>query len=145
LLLAEASERSIGGKTPAEAEAHYEKGVRASMQMYTIYDASFAVTDAQVDAYLAARPYNVERPALDMIGYQLWVNHFLNWWEAWSDWRRSRRPNLIPTNYPGNITGGQIFERLLYPTAEVSGNPNFSSGATTNTNVTKVWWAGGPE
>jgi len=145
LLLAEASERSIGGLTPAEAKEHYEKGVKASMQMYTIYDASFAVTDAQVAAYLAAHPYGVEKPALEMIGEQYWANHFLNWWEAWSNWRRTGFPKLTPTNYPGNVTGGKIPQRLKYPAAEVGGNPNFSTGATTNDYVTKVWWAGGPE
>jgi len=145
LLLAEAAQRGIGGLNAGAAEAHYKEGVKASMQMYTIYDASLAVTDAQVDAYLAARPYNVERPALQMIGYQSWVNHFLNWWEAWSEWRRTRLPALVPTNFPGNVTGGKIFERLMYPTGEVAGNPNFSAGATLNNYVTKVWWAGGPE
>ena len=146
LLLAEAAQRGLGGLNAAAAKGHYDEGVKASMQMYTIYDASFAVSDAQVAAYLAARPYNVERPALQMIAYQLWVNKFLNWWEAWSDWRRNRvNLPLVPTNYPGNITGGKIFERLMYPNAEVANNPNFASGATTNDNVTKVWWAGGPE
>jgi hypothetical protein len=113
--------------------------------MYNIYDPSFVVTDAQVTAYLAAHPYNVEKPALEMIATQYWVNHFLNWWEAWSNWRRTRLPVLVPTNYPGNVTGGKIFERLKYPNAEVAGNPNFASTATTNDYVTKVWWAGGPE
>jgi hypothetical protein len=150
LLLAEAAQRGIGGLTAAAAPAHYNEGVKASMQMYTIYQKagdppSLSVSDAQVNAYLAARPYNVERPALQMIAYQLWVNHFLNWWEAWSDWRRTRLPALVPTNFPGNVTGGKIFERLKYPNAEVAGNPNFKTGATTNDYVTKVWWAGGPE
>jgi hypothetical protein len=115
------------------------------MQMYTIYDPSLTVSDAQVTAYLAARVYNVERPALEMIAYQSWTNHFLNWWEAWSEWRRTRLPTLTPTNFPGNVTGGKIFERLKYPNAEVAGNPNFQSTATTNDYVTKVWWAGGPD
>ena len=146
LLLAEAAQRGLGGLSAAAAKGHYDEGVKASMQMYTIYDPSFAVSDAQVAVYLAARTYNVERPALQMIAYQLWVNHFMNWWEAWSDWRRNRANlPLVPTNYPGNITGGKIFERLMYPNAEVAGNPNFATGATTNDNVTKVWWAGGPE
>ena len=145
LLLAEAAQRNLGGLTAAAAEGHYKEGVKASMQMYTIYDPSLTVSDAQVNAYLAARPYNVERPALQMIAYQLWVNHFLNWWEAWSDWRRTRLPALVPTNFPGNVTGGKIFERLKYPNAEVAGNPNFASTATTNDYITKVWWAGGPE
>ena len=144
LLLAEAAQRGLGGLNAGQAKAHYDEGVKASMQMYSIYDASFTVSDAQVAAYLAARPFN-PATALSQIATQLWVNHFLNWWEAWSDWRRSRLPALVPTNWPGNVTGGKIFERLKYPNAEVSGNPNFAAGATTNDFVTKVWWAGGPE
>jgi hypothetical protein len=146
LLLAEASERSIGGLTPAGAEAHYEAGVRASMQMLTPYDASFVISDAEVDQYLAQYPYDVYKPALEMIGEQLWVNHFLNWWEAWSDWRRTGYPVLIPTNFPGNVTGGTIPQRLTYPNAEIVGNPNFAAGSTKpDLYTTKVWWAGGPE
>lgn len=145
--LAEAAERSLGGLTPANAKAHYEAGVRASMQMYDIYDASFVVTDAQVNAYLAAHPYGVFKPALEMIGEQIWVNHFMNWYEAWSDYRRSGYPQLVPTNYPGNITGGVIPTRIRYPAAELLNNEdNYQSGATKpDTYVTKLWWAGGPE
>jgi hypothetical protein len=141
LLLAEASEKSIGGITPAAAQGHYNAGVKASMQMYTIYDPSFVVTDAQVNAYLAAHPY----AGLPSIGQQLWVNLFLNWWEAWTEWRRTGLPNLVPTNYPGNVTGGTIPQRLRYPNAEVAGNPNLKTGGTKNDWVTKVWWAGGAE
>lgn len=144
LLLAEASARSIGGLTPATAEEHYKTGVKASMQMYKIYDPSFVVTDAQVNDYLAARPF-ATGTALEIIGTQLWLNHFLNWWEAWSEWRRTGFPVLIPTNYPGNVTGGQIPQRLKYPTSEVAGNPDFTTGSSANDYTTKLWWAGGPE
>ncbi|MBD0295067.1 MAG: SusD/RagB family nutrient-binding outer membrane lipoprotein [Flavisolibacter sp.] len=144
LLLAEAAQRGIGGLTAAAAQGHYNEGVKASMQMYTIYDASFAVTDAQVTAYLAARPYNAAN-GLEMIGEQLWVNKFLNWWEAWADWRRTGFPKLTPANYPGNVTGGKIPERLMYPSGEVASNPNFKTGGSANDFVTKLWWAGGPE
>ena len=97
------------------------------MQMYTIYDASFAVSDAQVAAYLATYPYNVAKPALEMIGEQYWVNHFLNWYEAWTNWRRTTadpaaakgHPALTPVNYPGNVTGGQILQKLKYPDEEL--------------------------
>lgn len=142
LLLAEAAERGIGGVS--DAKDHYEKGVKASMQMYAIYDPSFVVPDAEVTTYLAAHPYGVEKPPLEMIGDQYWINHFLNWWEAWSNWRRTDLPKLVPVNYPGNVTGGKIFQRLRYPTSEVAGNPNFE-GASANDYVTPVWWAGGPE
>ncbi|MBX3253017.1 MAG: SusD/RagB family nutrient-binding outer membrane lipoprotein [Chitinophagaceae bacterium] len=146
LLLAEAAERSIGGLSPADAKAHYEKGVKAAMQMLVKYDPSFAITDGQVSTYLTTYPYGVTKPALEMIGDQLWVCQFLNWWEAWSNYRRTGFPALIPINYPGNVTGGVIPTRLNYPTGEISGNPNYAAGATKpNTWTTKVWWAGGPE
>lgn len=145
LLLAEACERSIGGLSPAAAQAHYEAGVKASMQMYTLYDASLTVSDGEVNTYLATYPYGVTKPAQTMIQEQLWVNHFMNWWEAWSDWRRTGLPVLDPTEAPGNVTGGTIPQRLKYPNAEAAGNPNFASGASPNDYTTKVWWAGGPE
>ncbi|HEX5172369.1 MAG TPA: SusD/RagB family nutrient-binding outer membrane lipoprotein [Cyclobacteriaceae bacterium] len=146
LMLAEALERGIGTGITGTAQSHYEAGVRASMQMLIGYDPSFLVTDAKVDAYLATYPYGGPKPELEMIGEQLWVNHFLNWWEAWSDWRRTGFPQLTPTNFPGNVTGGTIPVRLKYPNSEVATNPNFESGATLpNLYTTKVWWAGGPE
>lgn len=148
LLLAEAAERSIGGLNPAQTAVHYNAGVKASMQMYTVYDASLVVSDAEVASYLAEYPYG-SRPALEMIGEQLWVNHFLNWWEAWTDWRRTGFPVLTPSvgpSYPGNVTGGTIPQRLKYPNAEVAGNPNFASTATTpDLYTTKLWFAGGAE
>ena len=83
-MLAEAAERGIGGLSAGAAQGHYDAGVKASMQMYLIYDPSFAVNDAKVTTYLGTYPYG-SRPALEMIGEQYWVNHFLNWWEAWSN------------------------------------------------------------
>lgn len=145
LLLAEAAQRSIGGLTPAAAAGYYADGVKAAMQMYTKYDPSFVVSDAQVTAYLTARPFGVQKPALEMIGEQLWVSHFLNWYEAWAEWRRTEFPKLTPTNYPGNVTGGKIPQRLMYPSGEVAGNPNFATDVSVNDYTTKVWWAGGPE
>ncbi len=147
LLLAEAAERGIGGLSAGAAAGHYNDGVRASCQMYTIYDASLTASDAAIDAYLAKYPYTGSaNQKLEMIGEQLWVNKFFNWWEAWADWRRTGYPVLVPVNYPGNETGGTIPQRLKYPVSETAGNPNFSAGATSpNLYTTKVWWAGGPE
>lgn len=143
LLLAEAAQRGIG--SVSGADVHYNAGVKASMQMYTIYDASFVVPDAAVNSYLATFPYNAGT-GLAMIGDQYWVNHFLNWWEAWSNWKRTGLPALVPINFPGNVTGGTIPQRLKYPNAEVAGNPNFTSKELDQNNyTTKVWWAGGPE
>ncbi|AYB34383.1 SusD/RagB family nutrient-binding outer membrane lipoprotein [Chryseolinea soli] len=146
-LMAEAAERGLGGLSAGAAPAHYAAGVKAAMQMFTPYDATLTVSDGEVATYLATYPYTgTQSEKLAMIGEQLWASKFLNWWEAWSDWRRTGIPALTPTNYPGNITGGTIPQRLRYPNAEVAGNPNFAAGATSpNLYTTKVWWAGGPE
>ncbi|WP_339810843.1 SusD/RagB family nutrient-binding outer membrane lipoprotein [uncultured Imperialibacter sp.] len=146
-LLAEAAERGIGGVTGAAA--HYNAGVRAAMQMYVPYAQgdeaaieAMTVTDAQVDAYLAARPYTAGAAGLEMIGNQMWISKFFNWWEAWSDWRRTGFPVLTPVNYPNNVTDGTIPVRLKLPTHETAVNQaNIQAGATLpDQYTTKVWW-----
>jgi hypothetical protein len=152
-LLAEAAERGIGGVSGAAG--HYNNGVRAAMQMYTPYDATMVVTDAQVDAYLAAYPYggggpdagaNDDGSNLAMIAEQLWVSHFLKWYDAWTDWRRTDMPVFLPqtSNQAPVTTNGQIPVRLRYPNAEVAANPNFSQVNHQNYDD-KVWWDGGSE
>lgn len=143
-LMAEAIERGIG-TVPGSAATLYANGVKAAMQMWTPYDASFAVTDAQVDAYLATYVYDVHKPALEMIGEQLWASHFMNWYEAWHEWQRTGFPALVPVNYPGNDTNGTIPVRLRLPASEVSGNPNYSGSTLPDEITTKVWWDGGAE
>lgn len=147
-LLAEAAERGIGSVS-GSAQSHYNAGVRAAMQMYTPYaqedeDAldMFTVTDAQVDAYLANYPYAGGAAGLEQIGEQMWVSKFFNWWEAWSDWRRTGYPALTPVDYPGNVTGGTIPVRLRLPTHEVAVNSeNIQAGATLpDEPTTRVWW-----
>ena len=139
--LAEAAERGIGEAT--DAQVHYEAGVKLAMQMYTLYDPSFVVTDEQVATYLATYPYGSRDP-FEMIGEQLWVSLFLNWMEAFNAWRRTEYPILVPTNYPGNVTGGTIPQRIRYPDREVAANPNFQNGSTLpDTYTTRLWWAGG--
>ena len=143
-LLAEAAERGIGGAT--DAQMHYENGVRAAMQQYTAYDASFVVDDPAVEAYLANFPYGVTKPALEMIYDQMWVNGFFNWWESWSNWRRTGFPALVPTQHPSSVTGNQIPRRLLYPNSEIATNPDEVLGGTSpNDYLTRVWWDGGED
>jgi SusD/RagB-like outer membrane lipoprotein len=144
-LMAEALERGIGSGISGTVQENYEDGVKLAMQLYDKYDASLAVTDGEVNQYLAQHPF-VAGSALEMIGTQLWLSKFMNWWDAWSDWRRTGYPALIPTNYPGNSTGGTIPVRLQIPAAEAAGNPNYAATATLPDNMTtKVWWDGGDE
>jgi hypothetical protein len=141
-LLAEAAERTIG-TVSGTAQSHYDAGVKAAMQMWTLYDVSFAVSDAEVATYLATYPYDgTQDEKLEMIGTQMYISKFFNWWDAWSDWRRTGYPTLIPVNYPGNVTGGQIPRKLLLPNHELATNgDNLVAGATSpDLPTTRVWW-----
>jgi hypothetical protein len=143
-LKAEAVVRNIGSVS-GSAQSHYEAGVRLALQQYTVYDATFVVTDAQANQYLADNPFNAGT-APSQIGTQLWLSKWMNWWDSFSDIRRTGFPALTPTNYPGNATGGRPLQRFTIPYYEASGNPNYLTGATQPENLTtKVWWAGGPE
>lgn len=152
-LQAEAAEKNIGGLSTAQAASHYNAGVRAAMQMLTTYDASFTVSDAQVDSYLATYPYAGTQPEkLEMIGTQMWISKWLNWWDAWADWRRTDYPVLVPTNHESSATGGVPITKLRIPEGEQASNlENYigdgsadNPGATKPDNLTgKVWWDGG--
>jgi len=144
LLKAEAVVRGIG-TVGGTAQSHYEAGVKLAMQMYTPYDASLEVKDDAVTTYLTTYPYTAGT-ALEQIGTQMWISKYMMWWEAWSDWRRTGYPVLIPSNYAGNATGGTIPVKLVIPAAEAAGNPNYATTATMPDKMTtKVWWDGGAE
>ncbi len=145
-LLAEAAERSIA-TTPLSAEEHYNAGVRAAMQMYTPFDPTLVVSDAQVNTYLATYPYggggvSGDASELEQIGNQMWVSKFFNWWGAWSDWRRTGYPELVPVTYSGSASPGTIPTKLRIPSRELAVNQeNYAAGATKpDTPVGKVWW-----
>ena len=139
-MLAEAIER---GWHSGSAEAHYNAGVRAAMQQYAIYDASVEISDGEIDAYLAANPYN-SAEWNRVIGEQYWAVTFLNFYETFANWRRTGFPQLTPTNYPGNQSGGTIPRRLRYPSSEASGNPDAYNAALSRQGpdefTTRMWW-----
>jgi len=145
-LQAEALERGIGSGISGTAKEHYEAGVKSAMQMYTPFDESLTVSDEAVAKYLATYPYGVAKPdPLEMIGDQMWVSKFMNWWDAWSDWRRTGYPKLVEyTESESTVTGGKIYRRLMYPTGEVASNPNFNQSQFNNY-TSRVWWDGGTE
>jgi len=149
-LMAEALERGIGSGIPGTAEEHYNAGVRSAMQMWTPYDASLEVSDAEVDAYLAQYPYGGggvtgSESNLEQIGWQFWAAQYLYWYEAWTNWIRSAYPPLVQyTSDQGNVTGGIIPRRLQYPDTEIAINTNFNQ-ASDNNYTSKVWWDVNPD
>lgn len=139
-LTAEAIER---GWHTGDATTHYEQGVRAAMEMYSIFDESVEVPTAEIDTYLAANPYDSGNWA-ETIGEQYWAATFLNFYEVYANWRRTGYPALTPVNYPGNESGGTIPRRLRYPSSEASGNPDAYNAARNRQGpdefTTRMWW-----
>lgn len=143
LLLAEAAERfGIGGNP----EVHYKNGVRAAMTFLKQYDPSMEITDGEVDTYLAENPYDPSNP-FEMINTQYWLHtiSMFDFFECWFNWRRSGFPNLIPVQYPGNVTNGTIPRRFPYPLIENSLNPeNYQVASSSviggDSFVGRVWW-----
>lgn len=145
------AEASIRGWHSGDAKTHYENGVRGAMQMLSqLYPNAATIDDAQVDAYLEANPFDAGNSdaAMEAIHTQYWIVTFLNEYEAFANWRRTGLPKLEPfggeTPYPGNVTGGEIPRRLIYPGSEESTNPeNFAeviSRQGPNEFTTRVWW-----
>jgi hypothetical protein len=145
LLLAEAAER---GFITGDAQAFYNAGVTQALTMYNApgFKISNPVDATEVADYLAEVPYAGGDAGLEQIAYEIWVSSFLNWWEGWSNYRRTGMPDLTQVNYSGQLgtptSPGIIPRKLRIPDSEVNNNSaNYQSGATLpNEIATKVWW-----
>jgi hypothetical protein len=147
LLLAEAAVR--GWYTATTAEAEYKSAVTAGMKHWALFGSAGIISDARINAYLAANPYKTAgsiEEQIEQISTQKWVALFLeDEYEIFSNWRRTGYPKLTPTNYPGNLTGGKIPTRFVVPDSEENYNKvNFLESRTrqggTNTLSSIVWW-----
>jgi hypothetical protein len=143
LLLAEAKFRSYS--VPGTAAEHYNNGVTAAMKQLSQFDAAATVSDANIAAYLAAHPY-VDADGMEMIHTQYWAATIFNDYETFANWRRTGIPDLVPVNYPGNVTGGTIPRRLVYPAGEQSRNGvNYEEAVAripggVDNMTSRVWW-----
>lgn len=143
LLLAEAAER--GWSVGADAQTHYNNGVRAAMEQLSQFNAAATVSDPEITGFLAANPY-VPADGFEMINTQYWVATILNDYESFANWRRSGFPNLTPVNHPNGVTGGVIPRRFIYPTTESSVNgANLQEAVSRipggqDVITARVWW-----
>jgi hypothetical protein len=143
LLLAEVAQRwNIGGT----AASHYKSGVEAAITYLGQYDPALAITDVVAQNFTTANPYNATN-GLQMINTQYWLhtNTMLDFYETWSNWRRSGFPLLVPVVYPGNATNGTIPRRFPYPVEEGAKNgANYraaSAAVPGGDNLSgRVWW-----
>ena len=144
LLLAEAALR--WGGAFGSPEDHYNNGINAAMSYLTQYDPSLEISAAEQIAYLEAHPYDPAK-GMEMINTQYWATTgtSLNFYEAWSNWRRTGFPILTPVNYPGNNTNGTIPRRHLYPLEEGTSNEENLNAARNampggDQMTSRVWW-----
>lgn len=143
LLLADAAQRfGIGGS----AAQHYHDGVKSAMTYLSQYDAAATVSETAAENYLTAHPYNAA-DGLNMINTQYWAltTTMLDFYESWSNWRRSGFPVLTPVVYPGNGTNGTIPRRFPYPVIEAgtnTANYNQAHNAVVGGDLltSRVWW-----
>jgi hypothetical protein len=136
-LLAEASERSLGGLTPAGAEAHYNNAILASCAYWGVSDADAAtyLTKPNVVYSTAAATWK------EKIGNQKWLGLFDRGVEAWAEWRRLDYPVLTP---PQEMTPSDIPVRMPYPYNENKMNEtNYAAAAAAiggDKVTTKLFW-----
>ena len=145
LLLAEAA---IRGWYSGDAAASYEAGVRAGMRQWSRFGSDGEIADNRIESYVSNNPFPTAgtfEEKMDAIQTQKWVSLFLDEYEIFANWRRTGYPALVPTNYPGNLTGGQIPTRFVVPDSEeIINGPNFLESVNRqgegNLLTSKVWW-----
>lgn len=140
LLLAEAAYR---GWVTGSAADYYKKGVEAGVRQLEIYGAA-PPTQAAIDTYVNAKPL-VAGKEKEQIGTQLWITYLFNSIEAYSNWRRTGYPHLVPITNSDSQTGGVVPTRLYYPNDELQKNEkNYNEAVArmggTNDWTGKVWW-----
>lgn len=140
-LMAEAAFR--GWNTGSTTADHFAKGLAASVYQMTLFGAE--IDPMVIDDFVAANPLT-SGDELKQINSQLWVLHFLDPFETWSNWRRSGFPELEYYNYtPGeNQSNGEIPRRLQYPLEEQIKNEENLQEAVDRMGsddwLNRIWW-----
>lgn len=145
LLLAEAVLQGWYSGTAADL---YAAAVRAGMRQWALFGSAGTIAEDRINSYLAQNPLNAAgsvEEQMDQIHTQKWVSLFLDEYEIFSNWRRTGYPELVPINYPGNLTGGKIPTRFVLPDSEGTINAaNFKEAEDRqgegNSFTSKVWW-----
>ncbi|ASV32561.1 SusD/RagB family nutrient-binding outer membrane lipoprotein [Maribacter cobaltidurans] len=145
LLLAEAAFR---GWISGNAQAYYEEGIRANMDIYSLYPNTEPIPTSEVDTYLAEPEvaYNASN-ALELINTQYWLTNFRNGTEAFANVRRSGFPDLARNDFNDNLlaNGGDGYvHRMTYPDREGSANSDSYTAAVSaiggDNLVSRVFW-----
>ena len=149
-ILAEARERDF--ITVGTASEYYENGIKASFTYYTERAAAGGWSEIannlqsfDVDAYIAGTGVvysGSTNEKLEKIALQKWISLFYTGFEAWSDWKRTNMPEIIPGPDAGN--GGKVPVRFQYPNSVKStNNANYQAAVSRmggDDLNTRLWW-----
>jgi hypothetical protein len=132
-LLAEAAnEGYISGGIPA-AKDYYYKGIVANFQW----------NEMDPTAYIASENLNFtsQSDGRNKIATQEWISLFSQGFEAWTEWRRTKIPALLPA---AEAAINEIPSRLYYPTLEPALNKENYDAATSSIGgdllTSKLFW-----
>lgn len=110
-LMAEA--KTKGWNVSGDAEALYEDGVRASMEMLNnYYLTSNKISEDEINAFIANNPLG-DNPK-ETINTQAWILHMMNPSEGWANMRRSDYPAIL------DRTRLDIFSGFTYTDSDMS-------------------------
>ncbi len=136
------AESALMSGTTGDPKTLLEEGIRASMDKVLNFpgpvDASFAASDADVDAYVTfvlgqydGATTNEER--LDIIMKEYYIALWGNGYEAWNNYRRTSYPSDLS---PHVATPGEFPRTFVYPATVVNTNSSIDQKPVT----TKVFW-----
>lgn len=142
------SEAVLRGWYTGDASVLYEAGIKAAMKQWAIIaPADGAISDLQINTYIKYHKLNTAGTLdnkLQQIYTEFWLAAFPDAQEAFSSYRRTGYPALVPVVYVGNATGGKIFRRMLYPLSEQNLNRASLDAAIARQGaddfLTRIWW-----
>ena len=133
-LQAEAAARGwLGG---GQQKALYESGIKASYADYGLADSS--ATSYLSQPAIAFPLAGTFQDQLKAIILQKWISMCGNQGdEAWIEWRRTAIPDFFIPSLASNIGAGRFPRIMLYPSSEITRNPNMPGQHFI---FDKVWW-----
>jgi hypothetical protein len=145
-ILAEASERGLGGLTAGTAAAYYNAGISESLNQWNDLAASSgqSISASAMTAYLADPnvAYVGGVAGQKQIAQQKYIALFTDGATAWFEWRRTCVPNTIVPGPDAELT--YVPRRLEYPTTEATANGDALKAAIAAQGPdnlgTPLWW-----
>lgn len=138
------AEAEIRWGSKAKAEELYAKGLQAAVEQWSLFGIKDTAPAAEQFASVNTLTSGKE---IEEINTQLWILHFLDPIESWSNWRRSGYPDVKFYNRTPleNQSNGETPRRIEYPLDE-----NFKNGKNLKEAIdrmggkdswtNRVWW-----